>query len=356
MLLLSPSAGGEPALVGLMAEAGLAPASRVVNGLDQAADALRSALYDVVLIEAPADEGLELIGALRQVCFDEALVLATWGGDRELDLAAMQAGATAFMDVDDLDAVRLERVLRYAAVHGRAQAELRRVKADLERVAAAVSHDLRQPLHLVQGYSDLLVACCDGSMNPDARHALSQIGVGARRLNELIEDLVIYARLDRGKVRLERVDAAFLLEVVERELGETIRSSGAVIERGPLPEVLAYKPLLEQLLRHLIRNAIQFAGSAAPRILVAVESREDDWLFCVRDRGPGIPVAYQDCIFELFTRGPQRDEVEGTGLGLAVCQKAARAHGGRIWLESTPGQGAAFWFTLPRRNGAHASG
>jgi signal transduction histidine kinase len=354
VLHLSLPGAGAPGLAALMDEAVPSSTLRTVHGLEEATAALVAASYDLVLLEAPPDEGLALLAALRQASFAEALVLVSAGGDRALDLAAMQAGATAYLPLEGLDGVRLERVLRYSAVHGRAQAELRRVRADLERVAAAVSHDLRQPLHLVSGYADLLVACCEGKLSPDARHALGQIGFGAQRMNELIDDLVAYARLHRGKVQLEEVDSAFVLDVVERELSAEIRASDAVIERGPLPEVQAYRPLLEQLLRHLIRNAILFAGGSRPCIQVGVETRADDWLFCVRDRGPGIPAVYHDCIFELFTRGPQRDEVEGTGIGLAICNKAAQAHGGRIWVESAPGQGAAFWFTLPRRN--HAPG
>ena len=86
------------------------------------------------------------------------------------------------------------------------------------------------------------------------------------------------------------------------------------------------------------------------------EPRGDDWLFRVRDQGPGIPAAYHDRLFELFTRGPQRDEIEGTGVGLAVCKKAVADHHSRIWLESAPGEGATFWFTLPRRNGLNRPG
>ncbi len=331
------------------------PPKRVERATDaaSAASLLEGAGFDVVLIDVDNGRGPghDAITALRAQGFEGAVVVLAGLESRRDDLAAMHAGADDFLVRERTDTVLLERSLRYAVEHARVQAELRRSNADLERFAAAVSHDLRQPLHLVQGYADLLDACCQGQLNPDAQHALRQIGFGAERMNELIEDMLVYARLGRGKRVLEPVDTAFVLELVERELADRIQDSGAVMERGLLPVIQGYKPLIEQLLRNLVSNAIKFAGTARPRVFVGAESRGDDWLFCVRDRGPGIPAAYLDCVFEMFTRGPQKDEVAGTGIGLAVCKKAVLDHGGRIWVESQPGKGTTFWFTLPRRNG-----
>jgi len=328
---------------------------RVVRVRDAAAalTALGQAEVDVVLLDAGVerDLGHTLVGEARQQGFAGAFVVLANTPDRDVDLASMHAGAADFLVRDRIDAQRLERSLRYAAEHARVKAELERSNAELERFAAAVSHDLRQPLHLVSGYADLLAVCCEGQLPGDAQHALRQIVFGAERMNELIEDMLVYARLCRGKRAVEPVDISFVLELVERELADAIRSSGAVIERGMLPVVQGYKPLIEQLLRNLVSNAIKFSGPSTPRVSVGAESRGDDWLFWVRDQGPGIPAAYQDCLFEMFTRGPQRDEVPGTGIGLAVCEKAVLDHGGRIWVESAPGAGATFWFTLPRRNG-----
>jgi signal transduction histidine kinase len=325
---------------------------RVVSS-SMALEAAERANYDVVLLDLGDDgePGHALVDQLREQGFDGAFVVLADGGDRGDDLASMHAGAADFLERAQVDARRLERSLRYAAEHARTMADLARSNAELERFAAAVSHDLRQPLHLVSGYAELLEACCEGPLGNDAQHALRQIRFGAERMNELIEDLLVYARLGRGRRQLEPVDTGFVLQLVERELADRILATGAVIERGMLPTVQGYRLLIEQLMRNLVGNAVKFSGPSIPRIFVGAEARGDDWLFCVRDSGPGIPAAYQDCLFEMFTRGPQRDEVEGTGIGLAVCKKAVQDHHGRIWVESREGAGATFWFTLPRRNG-----
>jgi len=356
VLLVSPNDGDARANTVLL-DAHDPPLHRTqrVSSVERAVDLMSGADFDVVLLDAGEDRtlGPALAERLRGQDFEGALVIIAAHGDRDDDLASMHAGAADFLIKGQIDAERLERSIRYAVENARVQSELRRSNDELERFAAAVSHDLRQPLHLVSGYAELLVACCEGKLSADAMHAVRQITFGAERMNELIEDMLVYARLGRGQHALDAVDTGFVLELVERELHDVIRASGAVIERGMLPVIQGHKHLVEQLVRNLVGNAIKFAGSTRPQVFVGAESCGDDWLFCVRDRGPGIPAAYHDCLFEMFTRGPQRDEVPGTGIGLAVCKKAVQDHRGRIWVESRPGCGATFWFTLPRRNGQH---
>ncbi len=326
------------------------PRHRVERVRDAAAAAAAAAerCFDVVLLDGGLgqDHGHALVQRLRRRGFEGAFLALAAVADRGDDIACMRAGVADFLVRESVDADHLERSLRYACEHARIKAELMRSNAELDRFATAVSHDLRQPLHLVSGYAELLGTCCQGQLEPDARHALGQIGFGAQRMNELIEDLLVYARLGRGESALGPVDTSFVLELVEREL----QDSGAIVDRGMLPTVQGYRPLIEQLLRNLVSNAVKFSGGTRPRVFVGAESRGDDWIFCVRDRGPGIPTAYLDCLFEMFTRGPQRDEVEGTGIGLAICKKAVQDHGGRIWIESEMGKGTTVWFTLPRRN------
>jgi two-component system sensor histidine kinase/response regulator len=329
-----------------------------VEGPAEALEALARGSFDAVLLDRglEAEQAHALVRQLHAAGFGGAFIVLAPEDDDGDELAGLHFGAADFLVKHRVTAERLTRSLRFGVRHARVVAELERRNAELERFAAAVSHDLRQPLHLVSGYAELLEACCDGQLGPDALHALSQIRFGAERMNELIEDLLVYARLERGRKEPGPVDTRFVLELVERELAEPIRRSGAEIRAGMLPVIHGHRPLLEQLLRNLVGNAIKFAGASAPRVFVGAESRGDRWLFCVRDQGPGIPAAYHDCLFEMFTRGPQRDEVPGTGIGLAVCKKAVDAHRGRIWIESEPGQGTTFWFTLPRRNGEGAHG
>jgi signal transduction histidine kinase len=318
----------------------------------RAAEAVADADFDAVLIEPGCDcsQVPELVAELRASGFDGAFVVLAASAASDADQVCLRAGVSDYLDLERTDASSLDRSLRYAVAHARTRVALERSNAELERFAAAVSHDLRQPLHLISGYAELLEGSSGSRLAADAMHALRQVQFGAARMNELIEDLLVYARLNRGRRQREAVDMRFVLELVERELGESIKASGATVERGMLPVVQGYTALLEQLLRNLVSNAIKFAGDNPPRVFVGAESRGDVWLFCVRDQGPGIPAAYHDCLFDVFTRGPQRDEVEGTGIGLAICKKAVQDHRGRIWLESGPDRGTTVRFTLPRRN------
>lgn len=243
-----------------------------------------------------------------------------------------------------IDRKRAEEQLR------RASSELSRSNADLQQFAYAASHDLSEPLRMVISYLQLLKEQAGGKLNGEEKEFIAFAVDGAQRMRALITDLLAYARVGHSNRPLERTDLEDVAEAAIANLKVAIGESGAVIEHDPLPTVQADPVQLGQLFQNLISNAIKFHGEAKPRIHIGADKKNGEWMFHVRDNGIGIDPKNFDRIFTLFQRLHTRQEYPGTGMGLSICKKIVERHGGRIWVESTPGQGTTFFFTLPVRN------
>ena len=171
---------------------------------------------------------------------------------------------------------------------------------------------------------------------------------GARRMQNLIRDLLEYSRVGTRGRRFEPTDAQAVLERALANLATATRTSGAAITSDPLPTLLADPAQLTQLFQNLIGNAVKFCTARSPAIHVGVQPGDGGWHFSVRDNGIGIEAQYRERIFVIFQRLHTRAEYPGTGIGLAICQRIVERHGGRIWVESEPGQGSTFHFTIPK--------
>jgi PAS domain S-box-containing protein len=232
----------------------------------------------------------------------------------------------------------------------RLEEELRRSNAELERFAYVASHDLQEPLRVVTSYVQLLARRYRGRLDQDADDFIAYAVDGANRMKQLIQDLLAYARIGSKGAQPVRVSLDEVLLHVLDSLRLQLRESGATVERGPLPTVLADPVQMEQLLQNLISNAVKFRGSEPPLIQVEARQRESEWEISVADNGIGIDPQFFERIFIVFQRLHGMSEYSGTGIGLAICKKIVERHGGRIWVESTPGRGSRFFFTLPVYN------
>lgn len=228
--------------------------------------------------------------------------------------------------------------------------ELRRSNAELEQFAYVASHDLQEPLRAMAGMVQLLSKNYQGQLDAQAdvyiRHAVE----AASRMQALINDLLAYSRVDRRGKSLDPIQSSDCLQVALHNLDIAIRESGATITVGQLPIVHADATQLVQLFQNLIGNAIKFRGEQLPQIHINVTQLPDDWRFSVCDNGIGIEPEYFERIFLIFQRLHSRREYAGTGIGLALCKKIVERHGGIIWVESQPGLGSTFHFTLPKRS------
>jgi PAS domain S-box-containing protein len=226
--------------------------------------------------------------------------------------------------------------------------ELARSNAELEQFAYVASHDLQEPLRMVASYTQLLGKRYGDRLEGDAKEFMAYIVDGAGRMKQLIEDLLAYSRVGtRGReFRSVKLEAVF--ERARTNLRVALEESGGELTHGPLPEVEGDEMQLVQLLQNLAGNALKFHGEAAPRVHVSALEREHEWEIAVQDNGIGIDPQYFERIFMVFQRLHDKGQYPGTGIGLAICKKVVDRHHGRLWVESAPGRGACFKFTLPK--------
>jgi len=234
-----------------------------------------------------------------------------------------------------------EAIKRYAA-------DLKRSNEELQQFAYVASHDLQEPLRAVASFTQLLSERYKGKLDKDADEFIAFAVGGANRMQTLINDLLSYSRLEtRGKPP-EPTDSHDALGQALANLGTAIRESGALVTNDDLPKVLADEGQLVQLFQNLIGNAVKFRGKEPPRVHVSAVSKGNEWLFSVRDNGIGIAKDYHERIFSIFQRLHSREEYPGTGIGLALCKRIVERQGGTIRVESEPGSGSTFFFTLPK--------
>jgi PAS domain S-box-containing protein len=244
---------------------------------------------------------------------------------------------------------------RAEALLAKKTAELERSNADLEQFAYIVSHDLQAPLTVIAGFAELLARRSQGKLDDKAEEFIEQIQEGVRRQQHLINDLLAYSRVTTRGKEFEPVDLNAVVAQVLTDLSLLIQERGAVVSHEPLPTVMADAAQLGRVFQNLIGNALKFCREGVPQVQIGAEPGEQEWRFWVRDNGIGIPAKDFDRIFMMFERLHDRSAYPGTGIGLAICQKIVERHGGRIWVESEPGTGSTFWFTLPEREAAPAA-
>jgi PAS domain S-box-containing protein len=229
----------------------------------------------------------------------------------------------------------------------RQAAELARSNAELEQFAYVASHDLQAPLRRVSSYTQLLARRYKGKLDKDADEFINFAVENANRMQELITDLLALSRVGTRGSEFQNVDAGAVLARAIENLQVYIEENGAVITTDPLPMVWADPTQLGQLFQNLIGNAIKFHGAEAPHVWISVTEQDGGWCFSVRDNGIGLENKYSERIFQVFQRLHTEKEYPGTGIGLAICKKIMERHAGRIWVESTPGEGSCFYFNLP---------
>lgn len=225
--------------------------------------------------------------------------------------------------------------------------DLARSNADLEQFAYVASHDLKEPLRAVSGCVRLLQRRYEGKLDERADQYITLAVDGTVRMSALIDGLLAYARVASRGAEFHIVDCNEALETAIQNLSTAIQETGAVISVGPLPAVEGDTAQLASLFQNLIGNALKFRKEVAPQIAIAAECHGERWRFSVRDNGIGIEPQYFERIFGVFQQLHTRREFPGTGIGLAISKKIVERHGGTMWVDSTPGAGTTFYFTLP---------
>jgi|ERR1051326_3253147 PAS domain S-box-containing protein len=244
--------------------------------------------------------------------------------------------------IDELE----RRVQERTAELKEANAELARSNAELEQFASVASHDLQEPLRTIANFTELLEKGYKHALDENAKIYITFIVDGAKRMQLLISDLLTYSRVGAKPTGFSQISMDVAVKNALQNLHKSISGSGARIAFDPLPVVFGDEMQLVALFQNLIGNAIKFRGREPLQIRICAEENDEGWQFSIRDNGIGIDLRNKEKIFVLFQRLHTREEYDGTGIGLALCKKIVERHGGRIWVESTPGEGSTFHFTI----------
>ena len=287
-----------------------------------------------------------LAGDARKVADGDFTHHVDPGGPQEVRTVGIDVNRMRERILAELSAVRAAHVSLEARTE-----DLQRSNAELEQFAYVASHDLQEPLRKVASFVQLLQRRYAGRLDDKADQYIELAVDGAKRMQQLINDLLAFSRVGRTVQQREEVACGVLLAQAWANLGPAVRASHATIEVGDLPVVLGEASLLTAVFQNLLSNALKFAGDQAPRISVSARRDGEHWLFSFSDNGIGIPAEYAERIFVIFQRLHDRAAYPGTGIGLAMCRKIIEYHGGRIWLDTAVTSGARFCFTLPVRPG-----
>lgn len=237
--------------------------------------------------------------------------------------------------------------------------DLARSNRELEEFAYIASHDLQAPLRRITGFSQLLAKRYKGKLDAEADDFIGRITNSTERMQGLIQDLLTYSRAGSRTLEPVSTDLNRLLREVLADFEKPLKEAGGRVSCAPLPSLVVDGGLVSRLLENLIGNALKFRGARPPVIRVTARREGDEWIFSVSDNGIGIEPRYAEDVFKMFRRLHPGSSYPGTGIGLAVARKVVERHGGRIWVESEPGQGATFHFTLgashaPKKEEKHA--
>lgn len=265
------------------------------------------------------------------------------GGPPEIQQLDADVRAMRARIVDELESLRVAR----AELDARAN-ELARSNADLEQFAYVASHDLQEPLRKVASFCQLLQRRYEGQLDERADQYIRFAADGARRMQQLINDLLAFSRVGRTTEQFEPIDLNVKLGRVLGDLQSAIEANDAKINAGVLPTVMGDAPLLGTVLRNLVGNAIKFRSDEPPVVDITAEQQDGEWIITVSDNGIGISPEYAEKVFVIFQRLHTREQYEGTGIGLSIAKKIVEFHGGRMWVDTDrPTPGTTIRFSLP---------
>jgi signal transduction histidine kinase len=387
LLLVEDSEDDALHLLRALRKGGYAPLTERVETPEDMTAALQRGQWDIIISDyvLPRFSGLAALDILRQSGLDLPFIVVSGKIGEEVAVGAMKAGAHDYILKNSLArlAPAVERELREAEVRRerrraeealkrsheeleqrvrerteelraskvdleRLVGELERSNRDLEQFAYVASHDLQEPLRMVHSFLGLLVRRNAPQLDDKARQYIDYAVDGAQRMSQLINDLLIFARIQRNGWQPAPVQMDPVLQQVVANCRIVIEETGTRISQTELPVVQGEASQIRQLLQNLFVNAIKFRRpDTVPEIRISASKEEGMWVFAVQDNGIGIAPDYRDRIFNIFQRLHSRQEYAGSGIGLAVCQRIVEHHGGRIWVESAPDQGSVFRFTLP---------
>lgn len=340
----------------------------------ETADRLATALLrlnaggiDAILLDLalPDSKGRDTFSKAKAQAPTVPIIVLTGLGDEALALKMVQEGAQDYVTKIDLNGNVLSRAIRYAIEREKSEQQIRRFNEDLEErvrertaelraaneeldaFSASVSHDLRGPLHLIDGYAEMLEEIIGPGVDLEGKKCLQRIHVAVEEMASIIESLLRLSHLGRQTLNLQTVNLAKIVKLVLEDFQSAIEARQIDVAIGHLPEVYCDSGLIKQVFANLISNAIKYTLFRAKALIeVGQITMEGETVIFVRDNGAGFDSQHAEKLFCAFQRLHRQDEFEGTGVGLATVRRIVQRHGGRIWAEAEKGRGATFYFTL----------
>ncbi len=326
--------------------------------------ALRETKFDLLLTDLmmPAMDGIALLRAAREADPDLVGILMTGAGSIATAVEAMQEGALDYIlkpfelrvilpvlsRALAMRRLRLENAALEKRVHERT-AELEAANKELEAFSYSISHDLRAPVRAIDGFATLLTQKYAAGMPDEAVRLLQRVTMSARRMGQLIDDLLRFSRLSRQALSKRSVNTSALVRAVLRDLRKLEGDRKIEVYVSELPECVGDPSLLEQVFVNLLANAFKYTSrKQEAKVDIGYRLQQGEGVFSVRDNGAGFDMQYADKLFGVFQRLHRDDQFEGTGVGLSIVQRIIHRHGGRIWAEGELDRGATFYFTLPQ--------
>jgi len=324
------------------------------NALEAGADDFASKSSDISIIKARLisllrrkfiqEENQRIFLELKQKEIEvERSRIEKSSAEAKVVLAEKLLGTVELLEEEIEERKRMERKIKNYSK------ELERSNKELEAFAYVASHDLQEPLRAIASYLQLVEKRYKDKIDEKGKDFIARAVGGAQRMQEMINDLLIYSRITTRGRSFETCSINAIVERTLANLSVAIDRSKAQITSDPMPELVCDEAQILRLFQNLISNAIKFCDQV-PEIRVSAEEQKNEWLFSIRDNGIGIESDQRENIFKIFHRLHSRGKFPGTGIGLAICQKIVDRHYGKIWVESEPGKGSVFYFTIHKMN------
>jgi len=330
-----------------------------VETLNEGMNLLKENEFDVILLDLglPDSEGIGTFLDVHEITPETPIIILTGLSDENTGINAVKKGAQDYLVKGQVESKLLERSIKYSIERKKAEKELKetveelkRSNDELQQFAYITSHDLQEPLRTIASYTQLIERRYRDKLDDNADEFFDFIVEAAVRMKDMIQGLLYYSRVGTRGGEFMSTNTEKLLETVLSNLNAAIEENDAVITHDALPAVVVDEGQFIQLFQNIISNSIKFRkGNTSPKVHISVYKDENmnEYVFAIADNGIGIEPQYFDRIFEVFKRLHTRVEYEGTGIGLSISKRIIERHGGRMWVESEPGVGSVFYFTLP---------
>jgi light-regulated signal transduction histidine kinase (bacteriophytochrome) len=342
-----------------------------VESLEEGLNALKNTHFDIILLDLglPDSDGIDTLIEVNKKTPNIPIIVLTGLNSEEIGILAVKMGAQDYLIKREIDSKLLTRSINYSIERNKIEIELQKSQENLEekvvertkaleqsnkelkQFAYIASHDLKEPLRMITSFLQLLERRYGDKLDQDANEFIDFAVEGAKRLNEMIDDLLEFSKVTRKDIECSSVDINRVLEQTKMYLKLAIDDNKAEINYNTLPIIYGDEMLMVLLFQNIIGNSIKYRSEEIPKIDISVTKQSDNYLFAIKDNGIGMSPEHLQRIFTIFQRLHTKDEYEGTGIGLAIAQKIVIQHGGKIWAESGLEKGTTFYFIIPIKEG-----